>query len=353
MTTRRYFTNNAPQQTLNASITSGATTGIINGSFSGWPTQFPFFAELDYGTASAEIVSVTGITGTTATWLRGQGGTAAISHTAGATLDHVAVALDFDEANAHTSANAGVHGVSGSVVGTSDAQTLTNKTLASPTLTGTANGAAATFTGTVQQVTSTTTGNATVAGTLGVTGAATAASITANSNGAVTGVLVPKSYTNEAAVTAALPSPVVGTQVWLTTPSAASTVAGLFHWTGTAWKSTEQFYSGDTGWVACTVNAGFTALSGNAPMARLKNGEVKLKGAVTNGGLAINTVAGAVITLPASIPNIPAAQLFTMASSAGNCTAHAVANNSGNIDVRVGAVLGAYYQFNDVHYWID
>jgi hypothetical protein len=48
---------------------------------------------------------------------------------------------------AHTSATA-AHGTSGAVVGTTDAQTLTNKTLASPTVTGTITGPGA-FTGSV------------------------------------------------------------------------------------------------------------------------------------------------------------------------------------------------------------
>jgi hypothetical protein len=108
-------------------------------------------------------------------------------------------------------------------------------------LTGTATGVAATFTGTVQQATSTTTGNASVGGNLAVTGSDTvtgasqAASYTAAGNGAVTGVLVPKSYTNEAAATSALPSPAVGTQVWLTAPTSTGQSAGLFYWNGTAW----------------------------------------------------------------------------------------------------------------------
>jgi hypothetical protein len=108
---RRFYSNNAPQLTTSGSITAGAITVGVAGSFSGWPVQFPFYAALDIGTASFEIVSVTnGIAGTTATIVRAQDGTAAISHPAGATLDQVVVRQDLDEANAHVNASTGVHG---------------------------------------------------------------------------------------------------------------------------------------------------------------------------------------------------------------------------------------------------
>jgi hypothetical protein len=44
------------------------------------------------------------------------------------------VAADFDEANAHVNANSGVHGAAGAVVGTTDTQTLTHKTLTTPVI---------------------------------------------------------------------------------------------------------------------------------------------------------------------------------------------------------------------------
>lgn len=134
--TRRYYVNNAPQQTLASSITNSATSLNIAGSFSGWPVQFPFYATIDIGQLSEEIVLVTNIVGSTATITRAQDGSAAVSHAAGATLDFTVVAKDFDETNAHVNANTGVHGVSGNVVGTSDAQTLTNKTIDKALLTG-------------------------------------------------------------------------------------------------------------------------------------------------------------------------------------------------------------------------
>jgi hypothetical protein len=159
----------------------------VSGTFAGWPASFPYFAVLEIETANAEIVSVTNVSGSIATIVRGQNGTVAVAHSGGATFDQVVIAQDFDEANAHTSANTGVHGISGHVVGDSDAQTLTNKTLTSPaisnpTVTGTSNGANATLSGTLGV-----TGNTTLGGTLAVTGASTLTGAVTTSAGVTVG----------------------------------------------------------------------------------------------------------------------------------------------------------------------
>lgn len=155
MVAARKFIDNAPTATLTAPINSTATS-ITLSSLAGFPTAFPYYATLDIGTASAEVVQVTGAVGPTATVVRNVNGLGAFAHvgTSG-TFTHTAVALDFQEANDHHVASTGVHGVAGAVVGTTDAQTLTNKTLTSPTvngatLSGTVSGSAAvTTTGTV------------------------------------------------------------------------------------------------------------------------------------------------------------------------------------------------------------
>ena len=116
---RRHFADQPQTQLLASSISNVSPSCTIQGSaFTGWPTSFPFFGTLEKQTANEEHVLVTAITGQTATITRGQGNTTAVAHNPGATFDHMFIAQDADEANAHTSATSGVHGVTGLVVGT-------------------------------------------------------------------------------------------------------------------------------------------------------------------------------------------------------------------------------------------
>lgn len=130
MTTRKYSATAQPT-TLAADCTNVATS-ISVAATTGFPAV-DFVLALDYGTADQELVLVTNVSGTTLTVTRGYNSTTAVAHTSGAAIRHVHTAQDFTDSRTHEAATSGVHGVTGSVVGTTDTQALTNKDLSSGT----------------------------------------------------------------------------------------------------------------------------------------------------------------------------------------------------------------------------
>lgn len=142
MPTGQNYATNVPQTTLTGLINATATVASVNSS-AGWPAT-PFTAVLDIGTSIQEPVDVTNITGTTWTIVRMIDGTTGFTHGVGATVTHGDIGRDFREARAHIDASGptdttghSVHGTtSGVIVSTGDAQTLSNKTLAAPIVSG-------------------------------------------------------------------------------------------------------------------------------------------------------------------------------------------------------------------------
>lgn len=356
---RRNYANFAPTQNLTSGITN-ASPSLNCASFSGWPTSFPFTATLDYGLGSAEIVLVTNISGTLATITRGYDNSIAVAHAAGATFDLTPTAKDLDEANSHVNATAGVHGVSGSLVGTNDVQTLTNKTFAGSTSVGTiagisstwtgavnaasvsagggtVTGGAATFTGALSANGATITGNQVVQGNQTVNGALSVAGNQNNSGSiaaagavsgsSVSGILSAKQFATQAAANTAAAN-VAGNIVYLTAPTGSGVVPGLYAYNVTVpgWVPLNTY---DTGWTAATLVNSWVSFDGGAvfdvPSYRRVGQLVVLKGMGKSG-----TPPSTMFTLPAGM-RPSAQQTFVVFSGTGTARVDIAAVGTVNV----------------------
>ena len=180
----RYYSSTAVETSLQSSIAAQAqgasNTSFIVASISGFPGDFPYTLIVDPDTSKEEVVTVTAGSGTTLTVTRGSDNTQAVAHSAGAVVRHGVSGRDFRESQTHIASRGydtdsalmalanqtHVHGLAtgdGVVVGTLKAQTLENKTLLSPTITGSST-ISGTFTGNLTgNVTGNVTGNASTA----------------------------------------------------------------------------------------------------------------------------------------------------------------------------------------------
>lgn len=155
-TLKRNYSAIAVETTLTAALSSqaqgDANTSFVVASISGFPSTFPYTLLVDPDTNKEEVLTVYDGVGTSLRVYRGQDGTQAPAHSAGATVRHGISAREFKELQTHISArgfasdsgilnnvDTHVHGIAtgeGDVVGTLKTQTLTNKTLTSPAVSG-------------------------------------------------------------------------------------------------------------------------------------------------------------------------------------------------------------------------
>lgn len=140
--TRYGHKGSARKAVLTVTLNDGAGDLTITcDDLTGWPDGAsglrPFWACLGRGGLAEEKVLCESRSGnilTVAAGGRGLDDTARFTWPIGTTIEHVFTATEADLANAHTEATHDVHGASGDIVGTTGAQTLTNKTLTGPVI---------------------------------------------------------------------------------------------------------------------------------------------------------------------------------------------------------------------------
>ena len=134
----------AAQLTTDLALSTAALT-IFCTDLTNWPTGvggYPFYIVINRGKVNEEKILCASRTGNVLTVYddgitngRAADDTSIAAHVANSVVEHIFTATDADEANAHVNASSGVHGLTGSVVGTTDTQTLTNKTIAQASIT--------------------------------------------------------------------------------------------------------------------------------------------------------------------------------------------------------------------------
>lgn len=131
MAQTRFYSSTAVATELQVGV-GPIETNLVFQDITGWPASLPFTVILDENQVWEEIVTCLVSNGATGfTVQRGVDGTEAQTHASGATAHHGFSAQDFRESSQHVGSTLDVHGVGG-VVGLTEEQELSNKTLLLP-----------------------------------------------------------------------------------------------------------------------------------------------------------------------------------------------------------------------------
>jgi len=293
----RYYSSTAAKTTLSSAIDASTTsTSLSLAAASGLPSQYPFTLILEKDTANEEIVTVTALVGTAYTVTRGVDGTSSKAHSVGATVEHGVSALDFSDFRSHEAATS-AHGVTGDIVGTGGAQTITGvKTFtSSPVIQG------ATISGTF-------TSTATISG-----GTITGAAITGLSTPASTSDAATKAYVDNVAGSATAAASSATAAATSATSAANSATAAATSAASAATSASSAATSAST--MAASVSAAATSATSAAASATA---------AATSASSALTSQTSAATSATSAAASATAAA--TSATSAANSATTAAAS---------------------------
>jgi hypothetical protein len=363
----RYYSSTAVETSLQASIPAQSQgqsyTSFIVASISGFPTSFPYTLIVDPDTSKEEVITVTSGTSTTLTVTRGSDNTQAVAHSAGAVVRHGVSGRDFRESENHIAARGydideailvaanqtHVHGIAtgdGVIVGTTKAQTLTNKVYSSGTVTGAFTATSATFTGgtftsatvTSSTVTSSTIVSSTLTGSF-TASAATFVSPTISGSPVITGLssvgmstssAVPKIYVDtifEDATQAAISAASAAASATAAATSATSAANSATASANSASAAATSATSAATSATSAAASATAAATSATSAAASATAAATSATSAAADAATAAASVA-AIATYATNAANSASAAATSATSAANSATAAATSATS-------------------------
>lgn len=376
----RYYSSTAVETSLQSSIAAqsqgASNTSFIVASISGFPTSYPYTLIVDPDTSKEEVLTVFAGSGTTLSVYRGADNTQAVAHSAGAVVRHGVSAREFRESENHIAARGydidqaildaanqtHVHGIGagdGAIVGTTAAQTLTNKVYSSGTVTGAFTATSATFTGgtftsatvTSSTITASTIVSSTLTGSFTASGA-TFVSPTISGSPVITGLssagmvdssATPKNYVDSilgsatAAATSAASAAASATAAATSATSAAASASAASGSASAASASATAAATSATSAANSATAAATSATSAAASATAAATSATSAAASATTAAASVATIAG----YATSAANSASAAATSATSAANSATAAATSAASAAASTSAAAASAA------------